>query len=286
MPALLRRTGAKGSAMERFELLIIRAGDDLLIFEESDSQFGPDCVAVAANGKRCRESILDGAYLGRTECYIAGTDGYVDIFQEGWANDHQPQARTRRQRCSLHAMSDSPDAVPPSWELFSPVTHKHLIKRSWPLWTTDGFVPDEWGDEPVLLPAAPPASPVDPGDSIETLIPYTEPPAADHAPVPTALYRYYDAEDLPLYIGISGRLRERERSHIKSSSWMDFVARSTVERFPSREEADLAERAAIKEELPLFNTTYNESRAAINRLVEYLIKHGRTDLLSPAVSRG
>lgn len=102
----------------------------------------------------------------------------------------------------------------------------------------------------------------------------------------TALYSYYDAGDLPLYIGITGDLLGRERNHIKKSMWMEFVARSTVARYPTREEAKAAERAAIRAERPLFNVRHNENPEAVRRLVDYLIEHGRTDLLAPAVSRG
>jgi hypothetical protein len=102
----------------------------------------------------------------------------------------------------------------------------------------------------------------------------------------TALYSYYDADDLPLYIGITGDLNGRERNHIKKSTWMEFVARSTVARYPTREEAEAAERAAIKAAAPLFNSKHNDTPEARRRLVDYLVKHNRTDLLAPAVSRG
>ena len=103
---------------------------------------------------------------------------------------------------------------------------------------------------------------------------------------PTALYRYYDANDLLLYVGISERLLIRMGSHVEGSSWMDFAVRSIIERFPSRDEALDAEEAAIKAERPLFNHQHNSTPEARRRLVEYLVAHGRPDLLAPAVSRG
>lgn len=102
----------------------------------------------------------------------------------------------------------------------------------------------------------------------------------------TALYRYWDADDRLLYVGISGRLSHRERDHIKASSWMDFAVRSAIERYPSRFQAEDAERRAIATESPLFNSKHNESPEAVRRLVEYLVERGRADLLAPAVSRG
>ena len=102
----------------------------------------------------------------------------------------------------------------------------------------------------------------------------------------TALYRWWDADDMLLYVGISDRLRNRTGSHVEGSSWMDFAARSAVERNPTRLDALDAERSAIETEHPLFNVQYNDAPEARKRLVEYLIAHDRLDLLAPAVSRG
>lgn len=102
----------------------------------------------------------------------------------------------------------------------------------------------------------------------------------------TALYRYYDADDVLLYVGITGDLAERELDHICDSTWMDFAARSTIERFPTRDEAEDAERDAIRDDAPLFNIAHNDTPGMTRRLVEYLVKQNRLDLLMPAVSRG
>lgn len=105
-------------------------------------------------------------------------------------------------------------------------------------------------------------------------------------PSETALYRYWDADDRLIYVGITGDLHYRENSHICGSSWMVFVARSAVERFSTRHAALDAERVAITSERPLFNSKHNEGAEAVQRVVEYLIERGRADLLAPAVSRG
>ena len=102
----------------------------------------------------------------------------------------------------------------------------------------------------------------------------------------TALYRWYDDADLLLYVGISGNLGSRTKGHVKGSSWMEFVARSTVERHPRRSVALGAEEAAIKAEHPIFNFQHNNTPEARRRLVKYLVEHGYTDMLVPAVSRG
>lgn len=100
------------------------------------------------------------------------------------------------------------------------------------------------------------------------------------------LYRHWDPDGRLLYVGVASRPAARQRRHEASSSWMVFQAEMTVEPFPSRAEAEAAESEAIRAEQPLFNVAGNESPEAQQRLVDYLIEHGRTDLLSPAVSRG
>lgn len=96
---------------------------------------------------------------------------------------------------------------------------------------------------------------------------------------PTALYRYYDDEDRLLYIGISGALADRERTHIGSSRWMDLSARSEIVRYPSRPEAEEAEREAIETEQPLFNKQHNNTPEAKRWLAAYLREIGRSDWL-------
>ena len=105
-------------------------------------------------------------------------------------------------------------------------------------------------------------------------------------PTPTALYFWFDADGVLLYIGITGDLATRQSSHAKRSSWAEFADHSQIHRFPSRPEAEAAEKAAIEAERPLFNHVHNDTAEARQRLVAYLIEHGRMDLLAPAVSRG
>jgi hypothetical protein len=102
----------------------------------------------------------------------------------------------------------------------------------------------------------------------------------------TALYRWWDAADLLLYIGISDHLGIRTHSHTTGSSWMEFAVKSAVERYPDRNAALDAEEAAIKTERPLFNHAHNNTPEARQRLVEYLVRRERLDLLAPALSRG
>jgi hypothetical protein len=102
---------------------------------------------------------------------------------------------------------------------------------------------------------------------------------------PYALYRYFDVRDILLYIGISGDLAIRSKSHIASSRWMQLTAWSTVERHKTLADVSSAEREAIKSEQPLFNERDNNTPEAKERLRAYLEEIGRLDLLSPPERR-
>lgn len=102
----------------------------------------------------------------------------------------------------------------------------------------------------------------------------------------TVLYRWFDQENLLLYLGISDDLGKRFAAHKGKSSWVAFAHRQTLEWFPSRDKAEFAEVDAIKVEQPLFNGMHNENPDARMRAVAYLVEHGRLDLLAPALSRG
>jgi hypothetical protein len=116
--------------------------------------------------------------------------------------------------------------------------------------------------------------------------PPEEKPKPLKADVPTALYRWYDADDLLLYVGITSSFSTRQSRHAQKSSWSEFAVRSAVERFPTRKAALAAEVAAIEAEAPLFNSAFNDTPEARMRVVEYLVEHERLDLLAAAVSRG
>jgi hypothetical protein len=111
-------------------------------------------------------------------------------------------------------------------------------------------------------------------------------PSSAPSRVPKAyLYRHWDAEGKLLYVGVTTSPRARTRQHLKDSRWIDLSVEMTVEPHPSRAAAEEAEAAAITSERPLFNEAGTDVEAR-RRLVEYLVEHGRTDLLAPAISRG
>jgi len=80
------------------------------------------------------------------------------------------------------------------------------------------------------------------------------------SPERTALYRYFDADDGLLYIGISNDPDFRWKAHLYGSDrngWPSKVARRTVEWFDSRRLALAAEAEAIRTERPRHNGAHN-----------------------------
>lgn len=67
------------------------------------------------------------------------------------------------------------------------------------------------------------------------------------------LYRYYDADGVLLYVGISVSAVARSAAHKGNAGWWGDVAAMVVEKFPTREDARIAEAAAIATENPLHN---------------------------------
>jgi len=73
-----------------------------------------------------------------------------------------------------------------------------------------------------------------------------------------ALYRFFDASDVLLYVGITVDIGARFKKHRGDKPWWDQVDHIGIQKFPSRREAEDAERKAIKEEQPLYNVVHNE----------------------------
>lgn len=77
--------------------------------------------------------------------------------------------------------------------------------------------------------------------------------------VPTTLYRFYDAADRLLYVGITSVGPNRWGSH-EQRDWWSLVARVTTEHFPDRSSALAAEQAAIRSEGPKHNIVHATPR--------------------------
>jgi predicted GIY-YIG superfamily endonuclease len=69
---------------------------------------------------------------------------------------------------------------------------------------------------------------------------------------PTALYRHFDAADRLLYVGISLNAVSRLAQH-RDKPWFHEIVKMTAEHFATREEAEDAERQAIRDEEPIHN---------------------------------
>jgi len=68
----------------------------------------------------------------------------------------------------------------------------------------------------------------------------------------TILYRYFDADDNLLYVGITNNQFRRFSQH-KNKDWMSQICRATFEHFEYRTDAEMAEMNAIKNESPVYN---------------------------------
>jgi hypothetical protein len=94
----------------------------------------------------------------------------------------------------------------------------------------------------------------------------------------SVLYRRHDAEGALLYVGVSDWPYDRAVGHGTHSLWVQFAVAGTNTWYPSRAEAEKAEKLAIATELPLFNR-YHSVPGARERLVDYLVARDRHDLL-------
>lgn len=76
------------------------------------------------------------------------------------------------------------------------------------------------------------------------------------------LYRFYDADDRLLYIGISLHAAQRASTHRRKKPWWPLVARMEVEHLGDdleRAEVERLERLAIIDEEPLYNVVHSPS---------------------------
>jgi len=71
-----------------------------------------------------------------------------------------------------------------------------------------------------------------------------------------ALYRWFDADGVLLYVGISSTLPSRVKQHSKSAAWFDEASFMTIEWHEGRSAVERAERRAIAIEAPLYNLSH------------------------------
>ncbi len=94
------------------------------------------------------------------------------------------------------------------------------------------------------------------------------------------LYRQFDVDGHLLYVGISDDFLTRMGQHSHGSVWFPDVARITLERFATREEAIEAEDAAVTSEAPRYNIQYHRGarRAAARAFREVRVMSDLVDL--------
>lgn len=69
----------------------------------------------------------------------------------------------------------------------------------------------------------------------------------------TALYRFFDADDVLLYVGITADIHKRWKTHAGVKPWWGDVTQQTVHWYDDRPTAEAAERIAIATEKPRYN---------------------------------
>ena len=112
--------------------------------------------------------------------------------------------------------------------------------------------------------------------------------AENKSNVPTSVYRFYDENDLLLYVGITSRRVTRQYEHNSSKDWWKFVKRQEVEHYPSRREAMSRERGLITRFRPPFNTQHNPDHEAVREAYLSLAvnERGEPQDLAQILSRG
>jgi predicted GIY-YIG superfamily endonuclease len=68
-----------------------------------------------------------------------------------------------------------------------------------------------------------------------------------------ALYRFYDARETLLYVGITSDPWRRWREHVREKSWYPQVKHQSVTWYDTERQARKAEDRAIRKERPQFN---------------------------------
>jgi predicted GIY-YIG superfamily endonuclease len=94
------------------------------------------------------------------------------------------------------------------------------------------------------------------------------------------LYRFYNADNELLYVGISGNWRNRLHQHERNSEWWNDVCYIKLEKFTTRVLVEDAEKRAIITEKPIWNKvfslTYESPREHFER-IKTMVRFGHKD---------
>lgn len=100
------------------------------------------------------------------------------------------------------------------------------------------------------------------------------PPDAPPPGGPSYLYRYRDACGCLLYVGITDDLDDRDVAHRRDSPWHGLAVKREFDFFPTRDEAEEAERLAVLREKPAFNIALRRPADWNRSMVKYVLAHG------------
>jgi hypothetical protein len=95
----------------------------------------------------------------------------------------------------------------------------------------------------------------------------------------TSVYRFYDQAGVLLYVGVANRPAERWADH-SGKPWWHLVARTELERYPTRAEALRVEAESIRYEHPRYNQLVPNLDGSVRGA------HLRADSLALAKRRG
>ena len=79
----------------------------------------------------------------------------------------------------------------------------------------------------------------------------------------TYLYRFFDANDQLLYVGISKTVLARMAQHFATKDWIPNDGCIKWTTYPTRLAAQEAERKAITNEKPKWNIAFNDEQAEV-----------------------
>jgi hypothetical protein len=98
------------------------------------------------------------------------------------------------------------------------------------------------------------------------------------APRTNSVYKYFDAQKILIYVGITSAGALRNRQHNSDKAWWPFVAEQSVEHFDSRDMAHACEVALIQRYRPPFNIQHNPDHKDLRAAYIGLHQSGRIGL--------
>lgn len=99
------------------------------------------------------------------------------------------------------------------------------------------------------------------------------------------LYRYFDADENLLYIGMTKDFRIRNSAHSCRSVWFPLCAKVTIQFYDDPQILLKAEAEAIRLEKPIYNYTHNEEKIAEKRAIKKTLPPSQKKEKRPYIPR-